>query len=284
MKLLRYGARGQEKPGLLDSGGRIRDLSAMIADISPDVLSPAALNELRAMDPASLPVVPGAPRIGPCVARVPQLVCTGLNYVDHVKEAGAPFPPEPVIFLKSISAINGPYDDVVLPKGSKKADWETELGIVIGTAARNVSEGDALRHIAGYCIANDISDRGFQFERGEPSPAKGKCADTFAPIGPYLVTSDEVPDPQALEISCQVNGSVMQQGSTRNMIFSCAFLLSYISDFVTLQPGDIVLTGTPAGTGLGQKPPRYLVPGDTMRLAITGLGEQRSSIVANPEE
>jgi len=280
MKLLRYGPRGQEKPGLIDRDGAIRDLCGVIADVAPEVLSPAALDRLRAIDPTSLPRVHGAPRIGACVARVPQMVCTGLNYVDHVKEAKVSTPTEPVLFLKSISAINGPNDDVMLPKGSKSTDWEVELGIVMGTEAADVSESDALQHVAGYCVANDLSERDFQFRRGEPSPPKGKCADTFAPIGPYMVTADEVPDPQALDIFCEVSGTRMQNGSTRDMIFSCAFLVSYMSRFVTLQPGDIILTGTPAGTGLGHKPPRYLRPGDTLRLGITSLGEQRASVVA----
>jgi len=280
MKLLRYGPRGQEKPGLIDREGTIRDLSSLIADIAPEVLVPAALERLRGIDPASLPRVEGAPRIGACVARVPQMVCTGLNYVDHVKEAKLPTPSEPVLFLKSISAINGPNDDVMLPKNSEKTDWEVELGIVMGTRAADVSERDALRYVAGYCVANDVSERAFQFERGEPSPPKGKCADTFAPIGPYMVTADEVPDPQALDVFCDVSGTRMQNGSTRDMIFSCAFLVSYMSRFVTLQPGDIILTGTPAGTGLGQKPPRYLRPGDTLHVGISGLGEQHSSVVA----
>jgi 2-keto-4-pentenoate hydratase/2-oxohepta-3-ene-1,7-dioic acid hydratase in catechol pathway len=280
MKLLRYGPKGQEKPGLVDPGGVIRDLSGMVADIAPEVLSPSALDRLRGIDPTSLPRVQGTPRIGPCVGRVPQMVCTGLNYVDHVKEAKVSTPTEPLLFLKSISAINGPNDDVILPKGSKRTDWEAELGIVMGTRAADVSERDALEHVAGYCIANDLSERDFQFECGEPSPPKGKCADTFAPIGPYMVTADEVSDPQRLDVFCEVSGTRVQNGSTRDMIFSCAFLVSYMSRFVTLQPGDIILTGTPAGTGLGQKPPRYLRPGDTLRLGITGLGEQRASVVA----
>ena len=281
MKLLRHGPWGQEKPGLIDREGAIRDLSGVIADVAPEILSPSALDRLRGIDPASLPRVSGTPRIGPCIARVPQMVCTGLNYFDHVKEVKAAIPTEPVMFLKSISAINGPNDDIMLPKGSERTDWEIELGVVIGTRTSNVSERDALTRVAGYCVANDVSERAFQFERGEPSPPKGKCADTFAPIGPYLVTADEVPDPQALDLFCDVSGTRMQSGSTRDMIFSCAFLISYMSQFVTLQPGDIILTGTPAGTGLGQKPPRYLRPGDTLHAGISGLGEQRASIVPN---
>ena len=229
MKLLRYGTQGQEKPGLLDRHGTIRDLTGVLDDIGPEALSPPALDRLRGIDAAGLPPVQGAPRIGPCVARVPQLVCTGLNYADHVKEAKAARPSEPALFLKSISAISGPYDNIVLPKDSKRTDWEIELGIVIGTRASGVSERDALRHVAGYCITNDLSEREFQFERGEPSPPKGKSADTFAPIGPYLVTADEVADPQALDLFCEVNGARMQAGSTRDMIFSCAFLVSYMS-------------------------------------------------------
>jgi 2-keto-4-pentenoate hydratase/2-oxohepta-3-ene-1,7-dioic acid hydratase in catechol pathway len=280
MKLLRYGSPGAERPGLVDADGTMRDLSGVIADIAPEALSPSALDMLRRIDTAGLPRVEGTPRIGPCIARVPQLICTGLNYAAHIAEAKASVPTEPALFLKSISAINGPYDDIVLPRESKRTDWEIELGLVIGTRASDVSERNALQYLAGYCIANDVSEREFQFERGEPSPPKGKSADTFAPIGPYMVTADEVPDPQSLDLFCEVSGTRMQTGSTRDMIFSCAFLVSYMSRFVTLQPGDIILTGTPAGTGFGQKPPRYLRAGDTLHLGITGLGEQRASVVA----
>ena len=280
MKLLRYGPRGQEKPGILDGDGRIRDLSGVIKDLTPDTLSPAALDKLRKLNPASLPAVPGEPRLGPCVAHISKLVCVGLNYVDHAKEAGMQIPTEPVLFLKAISSISGPNDDVMLPKGAEKGDWEVELGIVIGTKAQYVSEQDALKHVAGYCIANDVSERNFQLERGG-NWSKGKSADTFCPLGPYLVTSDEVPDPQALDLFCEVSGQRMQNGSTKNMIFNCAHIVSYISQFMTLMPGDVIPTGTPAGVGTGMKPKRFLRPGDVMRLGITGLGEQRQKVVAH---
>ena len=280
MKLLRYGPPGQEKPGILDRDGRIRDLSGAVSDIGPETLAPAALDKLRKLDPASLPTVAGTPRIGPCVGRISKLVCVGLNYVDHAKEANQPLPKEPILFLKAVSSICGPNDNVIIPKNSKKTDWEVELGIVIGTKAQYVSEADALKHVAGYCIVNDVSEREFQLERGG-NWSKGKSADTFAPIGPYLVTSDEVPDPQALDVLCEVNGEKMQNGNTRNMIFSVRQIVSYASQFMTLMPGDVIPTGTPAGVGLGMKPPRFLKPGDTMRLAVTGLGEQRQKLVAH---
>ena len=279
MKLLRYGPRGQEKPGLLDRDGQIRDLAGVIRDITPETLAPAALDKLRQLNPASLPVVSGNPRLGACVGNVSKLVCVGLNYVDHAKEAGAQIPGEPVLFLKAISSVTGPNDDVMLPKGAEKGDWEVELGIVIGTKAQYVSVHDALKHFAGYCIVNDVSERNYQLERGG-NWSKGKSADTFCPMGPWLVTSDEIPDPQALDLVCEVSGQRMQNGSTKNMIFSCAQIVSYISHFMTLMPGDVIPTGTPAGVGLGMKPPRFLRPGDTMRLAITGLGEQRQKVVA----
>ncbi len=279
MKLLRYGPRGQEKPGLLDRNGRIRDLSGIVADITPDVLSPAALDRLRKLDPASLPPVSGEPRLGPCVAQVPKLVCVGLNYTDHAKEVGAAIPAEPVLFMKATTAITGPNDDVMLPKGSQKGDWEVELGVVIGSKTQYVGVHDAMKHVAGYCIVNDVSEREYQLERGG-NWSKGKSADTFAPLGPYLVTADEVPDPQVLDLFCEINGQRMQNGSTRNMIFPVAHIVSYISHFMTLLPGDVIPTGTPAGVGAGMKPPRFLRPGDTMRLGIAGLGEQRQRVVA----
>jgi 2-keto-4-pentenoate hydratase/2-oxohepta-3-ene-1,7-dioic acid hydratase in catechol pathway len=279
MKLLRHGPRGQEKPGMLDRNGQLRDLSSVIKDLTPDMLAPQALDRLRKLDPATLPAVSGNPRLGPCVAGVSKLVCVGLNYVDHAKEAGAPIPTEPVLFLKAISSINGPDDDVMLPKGAEKGDWEVELGIVIGTKAQYVSVHDALKHVAGYCIANDVSERNFQLERGG-NWSKGKSADTFCPLGPWLVTADEVPDPQALDLFCEVNGQRMQNSSTKNMIFPCAHIVSYISHFMTLMPGDVIPTGTPAGVALGLKPPRFLKPGDVMRLGIAGLGEQRQKVVA----
>ena len=279
MKLLRYGPRGQEKPGMVDQGGQLRDLSGVIKDLTPDALSPASLDRLRKLNPASLPAVSGSPRIGACVAAVPKLVCVGLNYVDHAKEANMPIPGEPVLFMKAISSINGPNDDVMLPKGAEKGDWEVELGIVIGTKAQYVSVHDALKHVAGYCIANDVSERNYQLERGG-NWSKGKSADTFCPLGPWLVTADEVPDPQALDLFCEVSGQRMQNGSTKNMIFSCAQLVSYISHFMTLTPGDVIPTGTPAGVGHGMNPKRYLKPGDVMRLGIAGLGEQRQKVIA----
>jgi 2-keto-4-pentenoate hydratase/2-oxohepta-3-ene-1,7-dioic acid hydratase in catechol pathway len=279
MKLLRYGPRGQEKPGLLDRDGQIRDLSGVIKDIGPETLAPASLAKLRQLNPQSLPAVAGSPRLGPCVGAVPKLVCVGLNYVDHAKEAGMQIPGEPVLFLKAISSITGPNDDVMLPKGAEKGDWEVELGIVIGSTAQYVGVHDALKHVAGYCIVNDVSERNYQLERGG-NWSKGKSADTFCPIGPWLVTADEVPDPQALDLFCEVGGQRMQNGSTRNMIFSCAQIVSYISHFMTLTPGDVIPTGTPAGVGHGMKPPRYLKPGDVMRLGVAGLGEQRQKVVA----
>ncbi|HXQ50561.1 MAG TPA: fumarylacetoacetate hydrolase family protein [Stellaceae bacterium] len=277
MKLLRYGPRGQEKPGLLDKQGKLRDLSGVIPDLTPDQLAPSALERLRKLDPETLPQVSGSPRIGPCVAKVPKLVCVGLNYRDHADETKNPYPKEPVLFMKAISSIVGPNDDVMLPKGALKGDWEVELGIVIGTTARYVEERDWLKHVAGFCLVNDVSERAFQMERGGQW-TKGKSADTFCPLGPWLVTPDEVPDPQALALVCEVSGQVMQNGNTANMIFGCAHLVSYISQFLTLEPGDVIPTGTPAGVGLGRN--RFLKPGDTMRLTITGLGEQRQKVLA----
>jgi len=279
MKLLRYGPAGQEKPGLLDRDGKIRDLSGVVQDIGPETLAPASLQKLRGVDPASLPAVGGEPRIGPCVARVPKIVCVGLNYTDHAEETGAPTPKEPVLFMKAVTAITGPYDDVMLPKGSVKGDWEVELGIVIGSVTRYVAVHDALKHVAGYCVVNDVSEREFQIERGG-NWSKGKSADSFAPLGPWLVTADEVPDPQKLALFCEVNGKRMQNGHTRNMIFPVAHVVSYISHFMTLMPGDIIPTGRPVGVGLGMKPPQFLKAGDTMRLGIEGLGDQRQRVVA----
>jgi 2-keto-4-pentenoate hydratase/2-oxohepta-3-ene-1,7-dioic acid hydratase in catechol pathway len=277
MKLLRYGPRGQEKPGLLDRSGKIRDLSGVIPDLTPDQLAPAAIDRLRKLDPETLPLVSGAPRLGPCVAKVPKIVAVGLNYRDHAEETKNPIPKEPVLFLKATSSINGPNDDVMLPKGAQKGDWEVELGIVIGTRASYVAEKDALKYVAGFCIVNDVSEREFQMERGGQW-TKGKSCDTFCPMGPWLVTTDEVRDPQALDLLCEVNGEAMQKSNTGNMIFGCAHIVSYISHFLTLEPGDVIPTGTPAGVGLGRK--RFLKPGETMRLAITGLGEQRQRVVA----
>ncbi|HEY1505460.1 MAG TPA: fumarylacetoacetate hydrolase family protein [Stellaceae bacterium] len=279
MKLLRYGPKGKEKPGVLDRSGNLRDLSGTLSDITPDQLSPAALDRLRKIDPASLPPVTGTPRLGVPLTAIGKLVCIGLNYHDHANETGNPIPKEPVVFMKATSSLTGPNDDVVLPKAATKGDWEVELGIVIGTTAQYVAEHDALKHVAGYCIVNDVSERAFQMERGGQW-TKGKSCDTFAPVGPWLVTADEVPDPQALDVLCEVSGQVMQKGTTRNMIFSCAKVVSYLSHFMTLSPGDVIPTGTPAGVGLGMKPPRFLKPGDTMRLTVSGLGEQRQRVLA----
>jgi 2-keto-4-pentenoate hydratase/2-oxohepta-3-ene-1,7-dioic acid hydratase in catechol pathway len=278
MKLLRYGPKGQEKPGLLDKAGKIRDLSATIADVNPEALAPAALDRLRKLDPASLPLVAGSPRLGACLTQIPKIVCVGLNYTDHAKETGAAIPKEPILFMKATSSLNGPNDDVMLPKRSQKSDWEVELGIVIGTVTRYVTVHDALKHVAGYCVVNDVSEREFQIERGGQW-TKGKSADTFCPIGPWLVTADEVPDPGKLDLFCEVNGKKMQNGTTANLIFGIAHIVSYISHFMTLLPGDVIPTGTPAGVGLGMKPPVFLKPGDTMRLGISGLGEQQQKVV-----
>ena len=278
MKLLRYGPKGQEKPGLLDAAGKIRDLSAVIADINPETLAPALLERLRKLDPASLPAVSGQPRLGVPLTQIPKLVCIGLNYTDHAKETGAAIPKEPIIFMKATSALNGPNDDVVLLKSSRKSDWEVELGIVIGTRANYVAEHDALKHVAGYSLVNDVSEREYQIERGGQW-TKGKSGDTYCPVGPYLVTADEVGDPQKLELFCEVNGRTMQKGTTANMIFGVAHIVSYVSQFMSLMPGDVIPTGTPAGVGLGMKPPVFLKAGDTMHLGITGLGEQHQKVV-----
>lgn len=278
MKLLRYGPKGQEKPGLLDRTGKIRDLSATIADVNSETLAPAALDRLRKLDPASLPLVSGTPRLGPCLTQIPKIVCVGLNYTDHAKETGAAIPKEPILFMKATSSLSGPNDDVMLPRGSEKTDWEVELGIVIGSVTRYVNETEALKHIAGYCVVNDVSERAFQIERGGQW-TKGKSADTFCPVGPWLVTADEVTDPGKLDLFCEVNGKKMQNGTTANLIFGVAHIVSYISHFMTLMPGDVIPSGTPAGVGLGMKPPVFLKPGDTMRLGISGLGEQQQKVV-----
>lgn len=277
MKLLRYGAPGQEKAGILDANGQIRDLSEVVPDILPDALSPAALDRLRRIDPAQLPLIGGAPRLGPCVGGVSKVVCVGLNYKDHAAEANVPVPAEPILFMKATTAISGPNDDVVLPRNFQKGDWEVELGIVIGKKAQYVDEKDWLQYVAGFCVGNDVSERHFQIERGGQW-VKGKSCDTFCPLGPWLVTADEIKDPQALDLRCDVSGETMQQGNTRDMIFSCAEIVSYISRFMTLLPGDVILTGTPAGVGFGRK--RFLKPGDTMRLSASGLGEQFQKVIA----
>jgi ureidoglycolate lyase len=280
MKLLRYGPAGAEKPGMLDAAGTIRDLSGVIADLSGDALSPAGLAKLAALDPSKLPAVGGNPRLGPPVTGMKNLVCIGLNYADHAAETGAPIPKEPIVFLKATTCITGPGDDLVIPRGSTKTDWEVELGVVIGTKAQYVQEDKALGHVAGYCVVNDVSERNFQLERGGQWD-RGKGCDTFGPIGPWLVTRDEVPDPQALDLWLDVNGEPMQRGSTRTMIFGVAHLVSYVSHFMTLLPGDIIVTGTPPGVGMGRKPPRYLKPGDVVTLGVTGLGEQRQRVRAH---
>lgn len=280
MKLLRYGPAGAEKPGLLDDSGTIRDLSGEVDDIAGSVLEPEGLARLRGLDPASLPAVDGNPRLGACVGRVGKFVAIGLNYYDHAREAGMEPPPEPVVFSKYTSCIVGPNDDVVLPRGSKKGDWEVELGFVVGRHTKYISEDEALDHIAGYCLINDVSEREFQIERAGQW-VKGKSCDTFGPTGPWLVTSDEVPDPQNLKMWLDVNGERQQTGDTSTMIFTVAHILSYLSRFMSLQPGDLVCTGTPPGVGLGQKPPRFLKAGDVMRLGIDGLGEQESTVRAD---
>jgi 2-keto-4-pentenoate hydratase/2-oxohepta-3-ene-1,7-dioic acid hydratase in catechol pathway len=278
MKLVRYGRPGKEKPGMLDADGNIRDLSNRIADITPDQLSPKALDRLAKINPARLPLVKGKPRLGPPVAGVGNFVCIGLNYTDHAEEVGLPIPAEPVIFSKHTSSICGPNDDVVLPKGSVKTDWEVEIGFVIGTEAKSVSKARALGHVAGYFLANDVSERQNQIERGGQW-VKGKSHDTYGPIGPWLVTRDEIPNPQKLKLWLDLNGERMQDGTTKNMIFPIREIVAYVSQFMTLKPGDIVITGTPAGVGLGMKPPKFVKAGDVMELGIEGLGTQRQKVV-----
>jgi len=278
MKLVRYGDAGRERPALVDEAGELRDLSGLVPDISGETLLPHNLDRLRGVNAASLPRIDHSPRIGPCVGAVGKFVCVGLNYSDHAAESGLPVPSEPVLFMKATSAICGPNDNVEIPRGSEKTDWEVELGIVIGKPAKYVSEADALAHVAGYCVVNDVSERAFQIERGGQWD-KGKGCDTFGPVGPWLVTTDEIPDPQDLHMWLEVDGKRYQDGSTRTMIFGVAHLVSYISQFMSLQPGDIISTGTPPGVGLGQKPPVYLKPGQTMRLGIQGLGEQTQTTI-----
>ena len=281
MKLLRYGPPGHEKPGLVDADGKIRDLSREVADINGAVLDAGSLARLATIDPNTLPVVTGNPRLGAPVANVSKLTCIGLNYSDHAKEAGQPIPDEPVIFMKSTTAIVGPNDNVIVPRNSTKLDWEVELGIVIGARASYVDKSSALDYVAGYCVVNDVSERAFQLE-GTGQWVKGKSADTFAPVGPWLVTRDEIADPSALDIWLEVDGRRYQDGNTRTMIFDVATIVSFVSCHMTLLPGDIIPTGTPPGVGLGQKPPRFLSPGNVMTLGISGLGEQRQTVVAFP--
>ena len=279
MKLLRYGPAGQEKPGLLDRDGRIRDLSGAVRDIDGEALARASLEGLRRLDPASLPLVPDTPRLGPCVGAVSKIVAIGLNYRLHAQEAGAAIPSEPIFFMKATSSICGPNDDVIIPKSAQKADYEVELGIVIGSLARHVGKADARRHVAGYCVVNDVSEREFQIERGGQW-TKGKSADTFCPIGPWLVTADEVPDPGKLALWTEVNGERRQNSNTGDLIFGIDEIVSYVSQFMTLLPGDVIPTGTPSGVGMGFKPPKFLKPGDRVRLSVEGLGEQNQRLVA----
>ncbi len=279
MKLLRYGPAGKEKPGLLDSNGRIRSLAKKIKDITPDVLAPASLAKLRKINPEKLPLVAGKPRLGVPLTGITKIVAVGLNYSDHAREAGLPIPSEPVLFSKHITSLNGPNDKVKLPPGSVKGDWEIELGIVIGRKAQYVKEEDALTYVAGYCLVNDVSEREYQIERGGQW-VKGKSCDTFCPTGPWLVTTDEIKDPQKLKMWLKVNGVMRQNSSTAQMIFSVKKLVSYISHFITLMPGDLIPTGTPPGVGLGHKPtPVFLKPGDVMELGMDGLGTQRQAVV-----
>jgi 2-keto-4-pentenoate hydratase/2-oxohepta-3-ene-1,7-dioic acid hydratase in catechol pathway len=266
---------------MLDGQGAIRDLSAILQDLNGDALSPTSLQALRRLDPATLPLVSGEPRLGPCVAAVGKFVCIGLNYSDHAAETGMPVPKEPVLFMKATSSICGPNDAIILPRDAEKTDWEVELGVVIGTETKYVSEAEALSHVAGYCVINDVSERAFQLE-GTGQWVKGKSADTFGPIGPWLVTADEVPDPQNLRLWLEVDGHRYQDGSTKTMVFGVAHLVSYVSRFMSLQPGDILSTGTPPGVGHGQKPPRYLKAGNVVRLGIDGLGTQQQTVV-NPQ-
>lgn len=279
MKLVRYGPPHQEKPGILDSGGQIRDLSGVVPDIAGECLLPGTLASLNDADLGRLPIVPGKPRFGPCVGRVGKFICIGLNYSDHAAEAGMKVPSEPVIFMKATSAICGPNDDIVIPRGGTKTDWEVELGVVIGTPAKYVSEAEAMSCVAGYCVINDLSERAFQLE-GTGQWVKGKSADTFGPVGPWLVTAHEIPDPQNLKMWLDVDGHRYQNGSTRTMIFGVRQLVSYLSRFMSLQPGDIISTGTPPGVGMGQRPPVYLRAGNRMRLGIEGLGGQNQRVVA----
>lgn len=277
MKLLRYGLPGEEKPGMLDAEGKLRDLSAIIADIDPKTLP--GIGGLAALNPAELPLVPGQPRLGPCVGGIGKFICIGLNYADHAAETNSPIPAEPILFMKATTAVCGAFDDVMIPPGSEKTDWEVELGVIIGKRASYVSQAAALDHVVGYCVVNDVSERAYQLERGGQW-VKGKSADSFGPLGPWLVTKDEVADPQNLHLWLDVDGHRYQNGSTKTMIFGVVQLVSYISQFMTLMPGDVISTGTPPGVGLGQRPPIYLKPGQNIRLGIDGLGEQSQHTIA----
>lgn len=280
MKLLRHGAPGAERPGLLHSDGTIRDLTGIVPDIAGAVLSDVGLSALRGIDAAKLPVVDAGSRLGPCVAGTGKFICIGLNYADHAAESGLAVPPEPVIFMKATSAICGPNDPIIIPRTSEKTDWEVELAVIIGTKAKYVSEADALTHVAGYAITNDVSERAFQTERAGQW-TKGKSCDNYGQIGPWLVTRDEVEDPQNLSMWLKVNGQTMQDGSTKTMVYGVAHVISYLSQFMTLHPGDVISTGTPPGVGMGQKPPRYLKAGDVVELGIQGLGSQRQDVIAD---
>lgn len=278
MKLVRYGRPGKEKPGLFDEFGRLRDLSGVVDDIDASMLSDRALKKIARIDYTTLPLVRGNPRIGVPVAKIGKFIGIGMNYADHAAEVGAPIPTEPPVFMKAITCLNGPDDAIMLPKGSKKTDWEVELGVVIGTRARYVSEEDALTFVAGYCVVNDVSERAYQMEMGSQWD-KGKGCDTFGPVGPWLVTRDEVMDVQDLDLYLEVNGKRMQTGNTSTMVFTVAQIVSYLSRFMTLEPGDIICTGTPPGVGMGRKPQKFLKKGDTLRLGIAGLGEQQQDVI-----
>ena len=278
MKLLRYGPKGKEKPGILDQHGKIRSLAKHVKDIDGETISPAGLAKLRKLNPNKLPLVKGKPRIGACVTNPQKFIAIGLNYADHAAESGLKVPVEPVVFTKQVSCVSGPNDTVTLPPKSQKSDWEVELGVIIGRKAKNIKEADAMKHVAGYCVVNDLSEREFQTE-GTGQWTKGKGYDTFGPIGPWLVTRDEVKDPQNLRMWLELNGKRMQDGSTQTMVFGVAHIVAYLSKFFTLHPGDIITTGTPPGVGMGMKPPQYLKPGDKMVIAIEGLGVQRQKVV-----
>jgi 2-keto-4-pentenoate hydratase/2-oxohepta-3-ene-1,7-dioic acid hydratase in catechol pathway len=280
MRLLRWGAPGAERPGMLDADGVARDLTGLVPDIAGAVLSEAGLAMLRGLDATALPKVPEGARLGPCAAGIGKIVCIGLNYADHAAESGMPVPPEPIIFMKATSALAGPNDALPVPRDSEKTDWEVELAVIIGARAKHVAEADALAHVAGYAVTNDVSERAFQTERAGQW-TKGKSCDGFGPLGPWLVTRDEIADPQALDMWLTVNGETMQNGSTRTMVYGVAHLVSYLSRFMTLHPGDVISTGTPPGVGMGLKPPRFLKPGDVVELGIEGLGSQRQEVVAD---
>ncbi|MEC8870586.1 MAG: fumarylacetoacetate hydrolase family protein [Pseudomonadota bacterium] len=278
MKLLRYGSVGNEKPGLLDQDGSIRDLSSVINDIDGETLSPRSIEQLSGIEPESLPTVAGEPRLGTCVGNISKLVCIGLNYSDHAKESGMAIPTEPIVFMKAISAISGPNDNIELIRGSEKTDWEVELGIVIGSHTKYVTEDDALDHVAGYCVVNDISERHWQLER-QGNWTKGKSGDTYGPVGPWMVTRDEVPNPQALDLWLKVNGKTMQDGNTDTMIFGVKTIVSYLSQCMSLQPGDVIATGTPPGVGQGMNPPVFLKAGDEVETSVAGLGTQKQTVI-----